>query len=50
MHCRIAETAAILSVCGQVFQDERGNVSLKIHTENISVCRKLFTLLKKHII
>ncbi len=46
-HCRIAEMAAILSVSGQIFQDENGEVSIKIHTENLSVARKYFTLVKK---
>ena len=30
MHCRIAEIAAILSMCGQIFQEEDGKVSIKI--------------------
>ena len=47
MHCRIAETAAILSMNGQIFQDEEGKVSIKIHTENLAVARKYFTLVKK---
>ena len=46
-HCRIAETAAILSMSGQIFQDEEGKVSIKIHTENLAVARKYFTLMKK---
>ncbi len=45
--CRIAETAAILSMSGQIFQDEEGKVSIKIHTENLAVARKYFTLMKK---
>ena len=46
-HCRIAETAAIISICGGVMIDSRGRDSLKIHTENLSVARKCFTLLTK---
>ncbi|MGN0403823.1 MAG: DNA-binding protein WhiA [Bariatricus sp.] len=46
-HCRIAETAAIISICGGVMIDRRGRYSLKIHTENLSVARKCFTLLIK---
>ena len=46
-HCRIAETAAIISICGWVMIDSRGRYSLKIHTENLSVARKCFTLLTK---
>lgn len=46
-HCQIAETAAILSLCGriQISGDER--YSIKIHTENVTVARKCFTLLRK---
>lgn len=47
MHCRIAEIAAILSMCGQIFQEGDGKVSIKIQTENLAVARKYFTLLKK---
>lgn len=47
MHCRIAETAAILSMCGHAFRGKDGNVSIKVQTENLSVARKCFTLLKK---
>lgn len=47
MHCRIAEIAAILSMCGQIFQEEDGKVSIKIQTESLAVARKYFTLLKK---
>ena len=46
-HCQIAETAAIISMCGAVCIDVRGRYSLKIHTENLAVARKCFTLLKK---
>lgn len=46
-HCQIAEIAAIISMCGAVAIDSRGRYSLRIHTENLSVARKGFTLLKK---
>ena len=46
-HCQIAEMAAILSMCGRVLIDENDKISIKIHTEVISVARKYFTLLKK---
>ncbi len=46
-HCQIAETAAILSVCGQVSISEDDRFRIVVHTENISVARKYFTLLKK---
>lgn len=46
-HCQIAEIAAIVSMCGRISIDSRENYSVKIHTENISVARKYFTLIKK---
>ena len=46
-HCQIAETAAILSVCGQVSISEDDRFRIVVHTENVSVARKYFTLLKK---
>ncbi len=46
-HCHIAELAAIISMCGKVVIDSHGNHSVKVRTENLSVARKCFTLLKK---
>ena len=46
-HCQIAETAAIISMCGKVVIDSHENYSIKVRTENISVARKYFTLLIK---
>lgn len=46
-HCRIAELAAILCVCGSLEYQKDGNKILRIHTENELVARKYFTLLKK---
>ena len=46
-HCLIAETAAIISLCGHVKISGENRYSVKIHTENIAVARKYFTLLKK---
>ena len=46
-HCQIAELAAIISMCGKVSIDSRENYSIKVRTENVSVARKYFTLLKK---
>ena len=46
-HCLIAETAAIISLCGHVKISGENRYSLKIQTENIAVPRKYFTLLKK---
>ena len=46
-HCQIAEVAAIISMCGKVSINSREHYSVKVRTENISVARKYFTLLKK---
>lgn len=46
-HCQIAELAAILSLCGRIHIDEEDHFSIRIHTENVAVARKYFTLLKK---
>lgn len=46
-HCQIAELSAIFELCGRVIYTEKGKIYTKIHTENIAVARKYFTLLKK---
>lgn len=46
-HCQIAEIAAIISMCGNISIDEREHFRIRIHTENVYVARKYFTLLKK---
>ncbi len=46
-HCCIAEISAIISMCGRIVFDENDCVTIKIHTENVTVARKYFTLLKK---
>ena len=46
-HCRVAETAAILSLCGKVLITESNQYCVKIQTENLPVARKYFTLLRK---
>lgn len=46
-HCQLAELAAILHFCGVINRDEDGNLVLGLQTENTSVIRKCFTLLKK---
>lgn len=43
LHCRIAETAALLSACGKITAEG----TLRFQTENGSVLRKYFTLLQK---
>ena len=46
-HCCIAELSAIFELCGRVIYTEKGKIYIKIHTENVAVARKYFTLLKK---
>ncbi len=46
-HCRIAEVAAIISLCGRILISANDHYCIKIQTENIAVARKYFTLLKK---
>ena len=44
-HCEIAETAAIVNICGHIAVFG-GRFCLKIQTENFTVAKKCFTLLK----
>jgi len=46
-HCRIAEIAAIISMCGSITVSVSNSLWLRMQTENIVVARKYFTLLKK---
>ena len=46
-HCQIAELAAILGFCGSVKRRSDGQFILKIFTENVTVARKVFTLVQK---
>ena len=46
-HCQIAEIAAIISLCGKIQINEDDRYCIRIHTENVAVARKYFTLLKK---
>ncbi len=46
-HCRIAETAAILSLCGKVLIDEKEQYSIQIYTETEATAEKMKTLLWK---
>lgn len=46
-HCRIAETAALLSVCGRFVRQGNTIKAILFQTENTIVARKYFTLLRK---
>ena len=46
-HCQIAELAAIISICGRISISSSDRYRVTVHTENITVARKYFTLIKK---
>lgn len=46
-HCQLAELSALASMCGELKALDGREYHLEIHTENISVVRKCFTLLGK---
>ncbi len=47
-HCRIAEITAIINMSGTIEYDtKRNRYGIMVHTENVAVARKYFTLLKK---
>lgn len=46
-HCQIAEIAAIISLCGRISVNERNQYIIKIVTENLTVARKYFMLVKE---
>ncbi len=46
-HCQIAELAAIIHYNGRIECDSNGKKIIKIQTENLTVARKYFTLLRK---
>ncbi|WP_058486723.1 DNA-binding protein WhiA [Defluviitalea phaphyphila] len=46
-HCKIAEIAALINMCGEVLINKENKISIKFQTENAAVARKYFTLIKK---
>ena len=46
-HCDIAELSAIVHMCGAFGSGYKGVCCLKVHTENLGVARKCFTLITK---
>lgn len=46
-HCQIAEIAAIISLCGKISVNENEQHFIKIVTENLTVARKYFMLIKE---
>lgn len=51
-HCQLAELAALFAMCGQVIMDEDGEYRIKFATENLTVAKKCYMLVKKvfHIV
>ena len=47
-HCQIAETAAILSLCGRVKISASDHFWIEIHTEKCG-CRKVCYIIEKNI-
>lgn len=46
-HCQIAELAALFSCCGHVVPQDERNFFVKFVTENLTVAKKYFILVKK---
>lgn len=45
-HCQLAEFAALFYLCGRVVRGFGGKISLEIHTENLTVAKKSYILIK----
>ena len=46
-HCQIAEITAIISMCGRILISVKDEYVIKIHTENLTLARKYFLLIKQ---
>lgn len=46
-HCQLAELAALFAICGQVVMEDEGNYIVKFMTENLTVLRKCYMLVRK---
>ncbi len=46
-HCRIAEMAAIIGTCGELGASAGGRVFLKVVTDNLTVAKKYYILIRK---
>ena len=46
-HCNLAELSALIHMSGEFAESKKGVCMICLHTENLSVARKCFTLLKK---
>ena len=46
-HCQIGEITAVLYLCGGIRVDEHDRYSIFVQTENVTVARKFYTLVKR---
>lgn len=46
-HCQIGEITAVLYLCGRIRVDEHDRYSIFVQTENVTVARKFYTLVKR---
>lgn len=46
-HCQIGEITAVLYLCGRIRVDENDRYSIYVQTENVTVARKFYTLVKR---
>ncbi len=51
-HCQLAELSALFVACGQILMNEEGEHQIKITTENLTVAKKCYMLIKRvfHIV
>lgn len=47
LHCEIAELSAIIGLCGKIDCGENGRYSVVLHTENVAVARRFYSLIKE---
>lgn len=45
-HCQIAEFAALFALCGKIRHRKNSSIYLEVHTENLTVARKSYILIK----
>ena len=51
-HCQLAELAALFAMCGRILMDENGEYQIKFATENLTVAKKCYMLVRRafHIV
>ena len=48
-HCQLAELAALFAMCGQIIMEEDSTYIVKFLTENLTVAKKCYILIKRCI-